>query len=96
MSDDTFHVDLRAQEDFIWVADPAHSTAVSDDWLVAMRNVRNSTGAIEEGRDEEVNVVDGSLIAATLNVVGLYSVRRSFPAGCSKERTAALVWPTPG
>jgi len=60
------------------VADPAQYTPVPDDWLVAVGDVRNSTDAIEEGKYKEVNVVGGSLIAATLNVVGPYSVPYMF------------------
>lgn len=78
MSGDTFYTGLPALEDFAEVADPAHYTPVPDDWLVAVGDVRNSTGAIENGQYKEVNVVGGSLIAATLNVVGPYAVPYMF------------------
>jgi hypothetical protein len=78
MSDETFYVDLSVLEDFAQVADPAHYTPVPEDWLVAVGDVRNSTGAIEEGQYKEVNVVGGSLIAATLNVVGPHSIPYMF------------------
>lgn len=78
MSTETFYANLSALEDFAQVANPDHYTPVPDDWLVAVGDVRNSTGAIEEGKYKEVNVVGGSLIAATLNVVGPYSVPYMF------------------
>ena len=99
MATDTFYPDVPVLEDFAQVADPAHYTPVPDGWLVAVGDVRNSTGAIEEGKYKEVNVVGGSLIAATLNVVGPYSVPYMFagdgaalcvPAGRKKAVEKAL------
>jgi len=99
MSTDTFYADLPVLEDFAQVADPTHYTPVPDGWLVAVGDVRNSTGAIEEGHYKEVNVVGGSLIAATLNVVGPYSIPYMFagdgaalcvPASCRKAVEKAL------
>jgi hypothetical protein len=78
MSADTFYADVPVLEDFVQVADPAHYTPVPDGWRVAVGDVRNSTGAIEEGQYKEVNVVGGSLITAVLNVVGPYSVPYMF------------------
>lgn len=78
MAAETFYADVPVLEDFAQVANPAHYTPVPDDWLVAVGDVRNSTEAIKEGKYKEVNGVGGSLIAATLNVVGPYSVPYMF------------------
>jgi hypothetical protein len=78
MSVDTFYSELSALDDFADVADPSRYTPVPDDWLVAVGDVRNSTGAIEEGKYKHVNVVGASLIAATLNVVGPYAIPYTF------------------
>ena len=78
MPAETFYTDLCALEEFAEVANPAHYTPVPDDWLVAVGDVRDSTGAIERGQYKEVNVVGASLIAATLNVTGPYSVPYMF------------------
>jgi len=78
MSADTFYADLPVLEDFEEVANPAHYTPVPDDWLVAVGDVRDSTGAIERGQYKQVNMVGASLIAALLNVTGPYAVPYMF------------------
>ena len=65
-----FYDRLATVTDFTEVADPQHYAPVPDSWLVAVGDVRNSTGAIEQGQYKDVNVVGASLIAATLNAVG--------------------------
>jgi hypothetical protein len=65
-----FYDRLATVTDFTEVADPKHYVPVPDNWLVAVGDVRDSTGAIEEGQYKDVNVVGASLIAATLNAVG--------------------------
>jgi len=75
MSDDTFYDRLPVLADFAEVARPEHYTPVPDDWLVAVGDVRDSTGAIDDGRYKQVNVVGASVIAAVLNAIG----RRSVP-----------------
>ncbi len=78
MSVDTFYADLPALDDFAEVANPSRYTPVPDDWLVAVGDVRDSTGAIDRGQYKQVNVVGASLIAATLNVTGPYAVPYMF------------------
>jgi hypothetical protein len=75
MSDATFYDRLPVLTDFAEVARPAHYTPVPDDWLVAVGDVRDSTGAIDDGRYKQVNMVGASVIAAVLNAIG----RRSVP-----------------
>lgn len=75
MSDETFYDRLPVIDDFSEVAHPEHYTPVPDDWVVAVGDVRDSTGAIEEGRYQQVNVVGASVIASVLNAIG----RRSVP-----------------
>jgi len=75
MSDGTFYDRLPVLDDFAEVAQPEHYRPVPDDWVVAVGDVRDSTGAIDEGLYKEVNVVGASVIAAVLNAVG----RRSVP-----------------
>ena len=75
MSDQTFYDRLPVLDDFAEVAHPKHYRPVPDDWIVAVGDVRDSTGAIDEGLYKEVNVVGASVIAAVLNAVG----RRSVP-----------------
>jgi hypothetical protein len=75
MSDETFYDRLPVLDDFAEVARPEHYTPVPDDWLVAVGDVRDSTGSIEEGLYKQVNVVGASVIAAVLNAVG----RRAVP-----------------
>ena len=75
MSDNTFYDRLPVLSDFAEVARPEHYTPVPDDWLVAVGDVRDSTGAIDDGRYKQVNVVGASVIAAVLNAIG----RRSVP-----------------
>src|SRR6056297_3436363 len=70
MSDETFYDRLPVLADFAEVARPEHYTPVPDDWIVAVGDVRDSTGAIDEGHYKQVNVVGASVIAAVLNAVG--------------------------
>ncbi len=74
MADDTFYTRLPVLEDFAEVAHPEHYTPVPDDWLVAVGDVRDSTGAIDEGSYKEVNMVGASTIAAVLNAIGHRSI----------------------
>jgi hypothetical protein len=74
MDRDTFYDRLRPLDDFAATTDPAHYVRVPDDWVVAVGDVRDSTGAIDEGRYKDVNVVGASVIAATLNAVGHRSI----------------------
>lgn len=75
MADDTFYDRLPVLDDFAAVARPEHYTPVPDDWLVAVGDVRDSTGAIDRGLYKQVNMVGASVIAAVLNAIG----RRSIP-----------------
>jgi predicted NUDIX family NTP pyrophosphohydrolase len=71
----SFYDRLPVLENFAAAADPDRYVPVPDDWAVAVGDVRDSTGAIDEGLYEEVNMVGASVIAATLNAVG----HRSLP-----------------
>jgi hypothetical protein len=70
MPDETFYDRLPVLNDFTKVADPDPYAPVPSDWLVAVGDVRNSTGAIDEGQYKDVNVVGASVIVAVLNAVG--------------------------
>ncbi len=74
MADGTFYDQLPVVDEFAEVAHPQHYRPVPEDWIVAVGDVRNSTGAIEEGRYKQVNVVGASVIAGILNAVGHRSV----------------------
>jgi len=74
MSDDTFYDRLPVLTNFAEVAQPEHYTPVPDDWIVAVGDVRNSTGAIDKGLYKQVNMVGASVIAAVLNAIGHRSV----------------------
>ena len=74
MSPKTFYDQLPVLDDFSAVANPGHYRPVPDDWVVAVGDVRDSTGAIDEGQYKEVNVVGASMIAAVLNAVGHRSI----------------------
>jgi hypothetical protein len=74
MSDDTFYDRLPVLADFAEVARPDRYTPVPDDWIVAVGDVRDSTGAIDEGLYKQVNMVGASVIAAVLNAIGHRSV----------------------
>jgi len=78
MSDETFYAQLPVLEEFAEVAHPEHYTPVPDDWIVAVGDVRDSTGAIDEGLYKDVNVVGASVIAAVLNAIGRRSVPHVF------------------
>lgn len=78
MSHDTFYDDLPVLDDFAEVAHPSHYTPVPEDWVVAVGDVRDSTGAIEEGKYKQVNVVGASIIAGILNAIGHRSVPYTF------------------
>ena len=69
MASDRFYADLTAFEDFDLIADPGRFTSVPDDWVVVVTDIRNSTGAIADGRYKEVNLVGASCITAALNAV---------------------------
>ena len=71
---DTFYDQLPVLDDFADVARPEQYTPVPSDWVVAVGDVRDSTGAIDEGLYKEVNMVGGAIIAAVLNAVGHRSV----------------------
>ena len=74
MSNDTFYDRLPVLNDFAEVAHPEQYTPVPGDWMVAVGDVRDSTGAIDEGLYKEVNMVGASVIAAVLNAIGHRSV----------------------
>jgi hypothetical protein len=74
MSDETFYDRLPVVDNFSEVARPEHYRPVPDDWVVAVGDVRDSTGAIEAGQYKNVNVVGASVIAAVLNAIGHRSV----------------------
>ena len=71
---DPFYDQLPVLDDFADVADPEQYTPVPSDWVVAVGDVRDSTGAIEDGLYKEVNMVGASVIAAVLNAIGHRSV----------------------
>lgn len=56
-------------------------------WLVAVGDIRNSTGAVEEGRHSEVNFAAAALIAGLTNLCG------SIPFQFGGDGAAALVPP---
>jgi len=69
MDDDTFYERLPVLSNFAKVAQPEHYTPVPDDWVVAVGDVRDSTGAIDRGLYKQVNMVGASVIAAVLNAI---------------------------
>ncbi|PQJ36076.1 hypothetical protein BSZ35_17010 [Salinibacter sp. 10B] len=74
MTTETFYDQLPLLNDFTEVANPEHYRPVPDDWVVAVGDVRDSTGAIDQGLYKDVNVVGASVIAAVLNALGHRSV----------------------
>ncbi len=74
MTSKSFYDQLPVLDDFSEVATPEHYRPVPDDWMVAVGDVRDSTGAIDEGKYKDVNVVGASVIAAVLNAVGHRSI----------------------
>jgi len=78
MSDEAFYEGLPVLDDFSAVADPTHYRPVPDDWVVAVGDVRDSTGAIEEGLYKSVNMVGASVIASVLNAIGDRAVPYTF------------------
>lgn len=96
---DTFYNRLPVLDDFSEVANPEQYTPVPSDWVVAVGDVRDSTGAIEDGLYKEVNMVGASVIAAVLNAIGHRSVPYVFagdgaalcvPGGHAEAVEAAL------
>jgi len=78
MSDETFYDRLPVLDDFTEVADPSQYTPVPDDWLVAVGDVRDSTGAIDDGLYKAVNMVGASVIGSVVNAIGRRSVPYTF------------------
>ena len=78
MPDETFYERLPVFDDFTEVADPSQYTPVPDDWLVAVGDVRDSTGAIDDGLYKAVNMVGASVIGGVVNAIGRRSVPYSF------------------
>jgi len=74
MSASSFYDRVPTLEDFTAVVEPDNVVQVPDDWMVAVGDVRDSTGAIEDGKYQDVNVVGASVIAAALNAVGHRSI----------------------
>lgn len=74
MSEQTFYDGLPVLDEFSDAATAGHYRPVPDDWVVAVGDVRDSTGAIEAGQYKDVNMVGASVIAAVLNAVECRSV----------------------
>ena len=66
-TNDRFYEDLPTFDDFEGVIDFAAYTPVSDDWVLVMSDVVDSTAAIRAGRYKDVNMVGAATITAVLN-----------------------------
>lgn len=73
-----FYDKIRGFSKFHELTDPAHYTAVPDDWYVVITDVVGSTKAIEEGRYKEVNVVGAATIIAVLNNAKGFNIPYAF------------------
>lgn len=67
---DHFYDRLPAFAEFRMLAEAERFVPVPPDWLIAVADVRDSTGAIEAGRYRDVNTVGALCIAALLNAAG--------------------------
>lgn len=65
-----FYRDLPVFTDFDHVLDQENYTPLPEDWYIAIADIRNSTGAIDNGLYKDVNTVGASCIIAVLNEIG--------------------------
>ncbi|TCO77532.1 DUF3095 family protein [Plasticicumulans lactativorans] len=61
---------IPAFTDFADVAEPARYQPLPQDWLLALADVADSTGAVAAGRYKAVNLVGAGTIAAVVNALG--------------------------
>lgn len=71
---DSFYEKLIPVEGFSRIVDPSIYTALPNDWLVAVSDVKNSTGMIEQGGYKKVNLIGASTIMAILNLKKSFSL----------------------
>ena len=64
---DDFFATLPPMTRFIEVTDPSRYVELPRDWQLMVTDVRGSTGAIEQGRYKEVNMLGAASVAAALN-----------------------------
>lgn len=69
MSNEHFYRDLQVFRDFSALARFDAYSAVPDNWMVALTDVRNSTKAVQEGRYKEVNLAGAASITGLLNAM---------------------------
>lgn len=79
VSDSTqFYANLPIIEDFFNASNPKNFHNLPNDWLVAVSDITNSTGAIEQNRYKEVNILGASPIVAIFNVAGRNEIPFTF------------------
>lgn len=69
-ADDDFLASLPIILDFEDVADPSLYLPLPDGWALAVADIIDSTGAIENGRYKAVNMAGAGVISAIANVLG--------------------------
>jgi len=70
LPNDRFYTELASFDRFDDFVEFDAYTAVPDDWVVMIADVRGSTKAINDGRYKDVNTVGAASITAVLNVCG--------------------------
>lgn len=74
MSTETFYQDLATIDHFADLSDPSVYQPLPDDWSVAVSDVKNSTGMIDQGKYKQVNLIGASTIMALLNLKKSFSI----------------------
>jgi hypothetical protein len=74
-SSEAFYVGVPVFRGFGSLMDPAHYTALPDDWTIGVADVVQSTKAIAEKRYKAVNMAGAAVIASVTNALG----HREFP-----------------
>ncbi|HEY1013960.1 MAG TPA: DUF3095 domain-containing protein [Herpetosiphonaceae bacterium] len=69
MADD-FYARLGILDDFRDLAAPEHFAPLPADWSLILTDIRDSTGAIRDGRYRSITLIGASSIAAALNAAG--------------------------
>ncbi len=65
-----FYKNIKPFRDFDGVTDPGHYHFLPDDWIVAVADVKDSTGAIEAGLYKTINTIGAAIISAQINALG--------------------------
>ncbi|MDR8392382.1 DUF3095 domain-containing protein [Aliifodinibius sp. S!AR15-10] len=91
----TFFTDLPLLESFFEISNPNNFYPIPDDWYIAITDIVDSTGAIDQGKYKMVNILGASPIVGMLNLGNKDEIPYTFGGdGCTLCIPPSLVTET--